>query len=740
MSTTDKLLGLLGGLVLLVMPLSGWSIEWPEQIGAEEGNVVVYQPQPEKLAGNLLTGRAAMSLELKNQQQPIFGAFWFSAKIDVNSDTGKTLVRDMKVTKVTWPDSSDAEEARFTQVVEAALPQTGFVIDNEALSASLQGAELERKSLDNLKNDAPDILFRDQLAVLLMYDGKPQFADVDNSDYQRALNTPFAVARKKNRNEYYLTSGQFWYRAESAEGPWKMTGTPTADLQQMMPTQEADELSASGKPPEIVTVTKPTELVVTDGKAEWKSLPGGQLLYVVNTETPWLRDLEAGSMYLLLSGRWFKAGKESGPWTFVRADELPSSFAAIPPDSDIGGVRTSVAGTNEAEDAVLDAYVPETAAIKRSEASLEVRYDGAPEFKSIPGTEVAYAVNTGAQVLRIDNHYYAVDNGVWFEAAAAKGPWKVADSVPEDKIQQIPPSSPVYNTSYVHVYESTPEVVYVGYTPGYLWSFPYYGVPVYGTGWYYPPYWGSFYYPRPPTWGFHVGYNPWTGWSYGVSWSNGFFSVGASWNAGWHGPYRPWGCCNGWYGGGYHRPPMVINTGNINIGNNVNIGNRAVVNNRIAKNPQLVNRNKSVYHRPENLARNAKPAEVRNQLKMARPAPNRANNVFTDRNGNVARRVDDNWQVRDKGQWSENHPAAAERISSTEVKQRASDFKQSHPDYQRPEVDRQQINHYRNNHSGQPFDRPGLNRDFKSRQRGMQRTMPRGGGGLHGGGGMHLQR
>ncbi len=51
-----------------------------------------------------------------------------------------------------------------------------------------------------------------------------------------------------------------------------------------------------------------------------------------------------------------------------------------------------------------------------------------------------------------------------------------------DEIQKIPPSEPVYNTKYVYVYESTPEVVYVGYTPGYMWSYPWYGVPIYGTG------------------------------------------------------------------------------------------------------------------------------------------------------------------------------------------------------------------------------------------------------------------
>ena len=83
--------------------------------------------------------------------------------------------------------------------------------------------------------------------------------------------------------------------------------------------------------------------------------------------------------------------------------------------------------------------------------------------------------------VQITGCYYAVDNGVWFTSAKATGPWAVADSIPKDEIAKIPPSSPVYNTTYVNVYESTPEVVYTGYTPGYLWSYPYYGVPVYGT-------------------------------------------------------------------------------------------------------------------------------------------------------------------------------------------------------------------------------------------------------------------
>ena len=48
--------------------------------------------------------------------------------------------------------------------------------------------------------------------------------------------------------------------------------------------------------------------------------------------------------------------------------------------------------------------------------------------------------------------------------------------------QMIPPSSPLYNLTYVQVYGSTPTVVYTGYTPGYTGAYVSDGCIVYGTG------------------------------------------------------------------------------------------------------------------------------------------------------------------------------------------------------------------------------------------------------------------
>jgi hypothetical protein len=718
-------------LLLALLSMPAHAVDWPQEVAADEGVIVVYQPQPDSLKGNTLTGRSAMSLQVKDQE-PIFGAFWFSAKIDTDQDTDTVLVRDVKVTQVRWPDSKDAGEQRFTQVVESAIPKAGFEISLERLSASLATAEVEKSSLAELKNDPPQIIFKQQLAVLLSYDGAPSFSPVENSVYERALNTPLLVVRNKKSRRCYLSSGVFWYEAADASGPWQRTSSPPADLVAMLPEPEGDTM-APASAPEIVVASEATELVVSDGKPNWSALGDGNVLYVTNTETPWLRDLPTGNMYLLLSGRWYRAKTGDGPWTFVPADELPPSFADIPPASEIGGLRTSVAGTSEANDAVLDASIPQTAAIKKSDASLSVEYDGKPEFEAISGTNVAYAVNTGAQVLKINKQYYAVDNGVWYVSSAAEGPWQVADSVPEDEIAKIPPSSPVYNTTHVHIYESTPEVVYVGYTPGYLWSFPYYGVPVYGTGWYYPPYMGRYYYPRPPTWGFHVGYNPWSGWNFGVSWSSGFFSMGARWGGG-YGHYRPGRCCGGWYGGGYRRPPVVINTGNINIGNTVNVGNRTHIGKQVNNNVNINNNNlqRNIYQQPQNKSRNADRATVQRDMQQARTAKGKDNNVYASKNGDVARRSGDEWQSRQDGKWQAD-PALNDRDGKArDASPQSRDQARQKLDQASPEQKQKAADSAHQKLQPANNQRHDYNRANQARQHGASRERANRGGGAGG--------
>ena len=147
----------------------------------------------------------------------------------------------------------------------------------------------------------------------------------------------------------------------------------------------------------------------------------------------------------------------------------------------------NVAGTAQAKEAVLDNSIPQTAAIDRKKATTKVEYAGAPKFEKIAGTDLEYAVNTGKSVFKEGTKYYAVDQGVWYEADSPDGPWQASVSPPQ-QVDQIPASNPNYSAKYVKVYDSTDDTVTVGYTPGYTGSYVDNGTVVYGTGYDYPAY------------------------------------------------------------------------------------------------------------------------------------------------------------------------------------------------------------------------------------------------------------
>lgn len=690
---------------------------FPRQYDAAGGTLTMYQPQPESLKGNLLSGRAAVQVKLSGIADPVFGALWFTARIDTDEETRAVTARDIRVTKTRWPDMDPEQEARLNEVVHAAVPDITIPTSMERLSASLGDVEREQQSVEQLRNEPPKIAFENQLAVLLLYDGEPRLSPVEDTAYERALNTPLAVVRDTRSGTCFLTSGKLYYTAPDPLGPWTPIEQPPADLVQILPKDDSDS-PVPATPPKIVVATEPTELIATEGEPRWSSLADGSLLYAENTETPWIRELATQQMYILISGRWYRATSTSGPWEFVRPDQLPEVFKKIPPGSDIAGVRVSVSGTEEASEALLDAQIPQTAAISRKEAKFEAEYDGEPQFEEIPGTRVSYAVNTGGQILLIGGRYYAVDAGVWFVGTTPSGPWIVADEVPEAEIRLIPPSAPVYNVTYVHIYEATPELVYVGYTAGYRWSFGYYGVPVYGTGYYYRPYTSmSYYYPRPITYGLHVGYNPWSGWNFGMSWYVGFLHFGSHWDGGWshhHHRYRPWHGCGGWYGGhgpgwgGWYGHHNVIGAGAVHIGGNVNFGNRRRIWNEIRLNPRVDARSlrrENLYTRPENRMRNAEVVVIKGKGR-ARRAVGVQNNVLVDRDGNVMRKTQRGWETRENRKWQVVGTGGDTKTATAQGKGKKGSGQKT------TTVGTKE---------SRKLDSLSVQRDFKARQRGQQR-------------------
>ena len=205
---------------------------------------MLYQPQAEKLEGNQLTARGAIALKVTGNPDPIFGAMWMTATVDVDRDSGTAKVHTLKVTRVRWPEATPEQQQRFTQFVEADFPTAGFQMTIERLQASLASAEQERTHIEGIKSDAPRIVFTEQVSILLLYDGEPrtQAADSANPNIELVVNTPFGVLRDKATGTYYLGGGgKVWYSAADPKGPWQAGATPPEHIARTVP---ADTSSA----------------------------------------------------------------------------------------------------------------------------------------------------------------------------------------------------------------------------------------------------------------------------------------------------------------------------------------------------------------------------------------------------------------------------------------------------------------------------------------------------------------
>lgn len=635
-------------------------ISWPRNLQVSQGLVTIYQPQLDELEGQTLSGRAAFSLESGNGTEPVFGALWFSSDIEINSEERLASVSDIKITRVALSDATEPENKAIAAAIEAKARTGSMTLDLDRLIAALNASDMAIGEAADLNVDPPKIIVEEEPTVLVFIDGEPKMVPVPDTKLLRIENTPFPIVLDPDTKAYYLNGGPIWYRAPDASGPYEPTDTVPStvkDLLQLTDEQKAELANRIGvdskdaaqatQVPKILVATSATELIVINGEPQFTPLVGADLLYVENTESALFFDPPGSIYYVLLSGRWYQSGQlVDGNWQYVAADELPEAFKQIPPDSDRASVLAQVAGTPEAEEAVVEASIPQVTAVSRETATLTVTYNGDPIFEPIAGTSMTYAVNTETTVLGIGGSYYALDQGVWFFSTSPTGPWLVANSVPDD-VQDIPPQNPTYNAKYVKVYKSTPEYVYVGYTPGYLGSYIYNGTVVYGTGYYYTPWYGRYYYPRPLTWGFSVYYTSWSGWGFRVGWGSFHFRVGYFGGRRWYGGgyYR-----NGWFGpGGYYSPRYDRY--------------RA----RFGRSDAFVHRN-NIYDRQRNRNRNYfqdkykngsfdRRRDWANREQLANrpgllPGNGRANNIFTDKSGNIYRRnKDGSWDRRKDRKW-----------------------------------------------------------------------------------------
>lgn len=628
---------------------------WPRTVSAGGDTLTVYEPQVESWQGNVLQARAAIAVATPALPQPTYGVVYYTARTEVDKAAGMVTLYDFRVTRSSFPTQKSKTQGFVAALNQAASNRQPMTIALERLQADLAVTQaISPTRALPVNNSPPRIIVSYTPALLVLVDGEPALRAFAGTNFLRVINTRALILLDQSSGTYYLYTAGYWYEANDIQGPWrhKLVAGPQLDQAKdvaeksgavTLMSNDAVKQAYASSIPTIYVSLKPAELVHLNGQPQLQPIANTSLLEVTNTSDDVFLNTGDQNYYVRLTGRWFKSPSLNGPWTNVPGNALPPDFAQIPAQHPKANVLASVAGTVPAREALIANSVPQTAIVQRNKATLEVKYDGPAKFAGIASTPLSYAQNTPVPVIMVGPaSYYALQNAVWFVANDPYGAWTVATSVPA-VVYTIPPDSPVHYVIYVRIYGYTADVVYVGYTPGYMGTVMVpAGVVVYGTGYVYPGWVGTVWVPVPVTYGVGatVAYSTWGGWcvgfgvaypvyppywgpySYGAGFAAGMVTgmvVGAAIGAG------AWGW--GWHGG-Y----------NVTVNNVYNHWSSATV---------------TTHSGTYNYNRVGDTRVVRS-----------GDNVYAGRDGNVYRQQNGQWQKYDSGSWNNvDRSQAQQRVS-----------------------------------------------------------------------------
>jgi hypothetical protein len=483
---------------------------WPREKYQNGTRLLVYQPQVDDWKNfQELTWRMAISLTPKNGKT-VLGVVEMKGTTNIDNAAKVVVITNPQVTGTYFPSLDQANKEKMDELFKSFVPSTLEVSLHRLIASTpMQTAPAGVQ----LNNEPPKIFVGYRPSILLSVDGEPVLSEVAKTNLKFVVNTQWPLFFDSENSSYYIPVGQQWLTSNSLDGQWSPTKKLPRDMSKVPEDKQWSALKklipppakSGGVTPAVFYSDKPAEVILFDGQPVYAQIPDTQLTYATNTNSVVFVFTPTQQFYYLTAGRWFSANDLEGPWTYATSD-LPADFAKIPASSPASAILASVPGTDEAKDAVLLAQVPTTMTIKPAEAQAKVKveYGGDPKFEPIKGTSMLYATNTQDKVIKIGDVYYLCLQGVWFMSPNPQGPWTTATSVPKE-IYSIPPSSPVYNVTYVTQTTNPDGTVQASYTAGYLGAFVLGAatgaIIANGSGYWWPPYTYGGYYPYAATYG-----------------------------------------------------------------------------------------------------------------------------------------------------------------------------------------------------------------------------------------------
>ena len=736
---------------------------WPRKLQKPGGTVIAYQPQVDEWKDHTnITWRQAFQMTPTGAKQ-VIGAATFTGTTNVDTEKHTVVIFGIKAIDTYFPSLDQATSARMDPLFKTFVPEV-VNISLERVVAYLPKPQSVQTV--NLKNDPPSIFVNYSPAVLLAVDGEPVLVAIKDTKLKFVINTQWPLFLDTSKSQYYLLVGPRWLTAADLHGPWSAATKLPQDMDrlpndpQWVDLKKVIPLSAQSTAPlpRVFYSSVPAEVILFNGRPIYAKILQTQLLYATNTDSPFFLYTPTNEYYYLAAGRWFRSKDLQGKWTFASMD-LPEDFAKIPLSSPASAVLSSVPGTEEAKDAVLIAQIPTVMEIdpKSAAAQAKVSYSGDPKFAPIEGTSLYYATNTPDKVIKVADVYYLCLQGVWFMSPNSQGPWTTASSIPKE-VYTIPPSSPVYNVTYVTQTTTSSGNVQSSYTAGYMGAFvvgvALGAVVANGTGYYYPPY---IYH---PPYGYPV-YRP-----YPVPYGGSYYNTANGSYGAYHTTYTPYGSATraasyNPYTGTYKQGASVSTPyGSRSTAQAYNPYTGTYAATRQGSSPTaqwgqsyVSNGNKSAYTQHYSTAQGAVASAQGSQGGKAVGASTAYGNtavgksssgdMYAGHDGNVYKNTGEGWQKYDNsaGSWNTVNTPENKQLAQQQAQQQKQTYQQQNPSSQAnaQQAQQQRQSYQQQNPNSQArssttTSTQSLNSEMQNRQRGSaqasnyQRSTASGGG------------
>ncbi len=490
-------------------------LQWPRVVDGRRITFSIYQPQIDKSSQTpVLEARAAVKVDttVGDKTQTSYGVIWITATAFIDKENELVELIDIQITQGQLPDRS-REDRGTTSRSCAPIPSPRARSPSAASRPTSPSRRPTRRARPSRSRTIRRrSIYRSTPAILVLIDGDPalrpvegvraaarhQHEEPDPRDGRDVTISPSPTPgsrRRRRRGRAGAPRRRPRRSRPSTTRSPRTTNRRPVDLMEE-PGEEIEAVLAEGKAPEIIVSTVPAELLVTQGKPQMKPI-GARTSSTSTTR----RATFPGPRRPELLRRPHRALvplqiAREGPVEFRRGRRPPERLREDP-DLQPQGQRPRDGAGHAGRPGGRD----------RQQHPADGR--GQPR-----GGHVRSPVRRRAPVRRRPGHVAAVrrqlaDSGrARLPDLVLLGPGRrlvhgrIAGRTRgrsrrpcRPSIYTIPTASPIHYVTYVRVYRYTPTIVWFGYTPGYLGTcYSPWGTVVYGTGFYYRPWIGSYWY------------------------------------------------------------------------------------------------------------------------------------------------------------------------------------------------------------------------------------------------------